>query len=264
MEFYEKLKQLRSEKGISQQELADQVYVSRSAVAKWETGIGLPSKESLQLLCDYFGKKPEDLLETEAQKNVNKNRKIRKYRLMVLIVGIAAILFLAGTIFGVVYCIYDYNHFTPDVYPYQKPSAFSIDKKIAQFCTAKREDYLLNENGHYQLTIWPDSIPHGPIVQEVLPVLEYKNEYDIVRLIDPKDMKILRVYYGFLNNDYSPYDSDPEKQGEQLVFYDVDNFNQETGKIQVHFADLPCNAIVLMVDCKFSDTINQYAYLIYR
>ena len=44
MEFSEKLKELRSEKGISQAKLAADIHISRSAVAKWENGLGLPEK----------------------------------------------------------------------------------------------------------------------------------------------------------------------------------------------------------------------------
>ncbi|MBQ3041228.1 MAG: helix-turn-helix transcriptional regulator, partial [Clostridia bacterium] len=55
MEFSEKLKELRSEKGISQAKLAADIHISRSAVAKWENGLGLPNDESLKLLADYFG-----------------------------------------------------------------------------------------------------------------------------------------------------------------------------------------------------------------
>ncbi|MDE6029416.1 MAG: helix-turn-helix domain-containing protein, partial [Clostridiales bacterium] len=54
MQFNEKLKELRTKKGVSQSELADGIYVSRSAVAKWENGLGLPSNESLRLLAEYF------------------------------------------------------------------------------------------------------------------------------------------------------------------------------------------------------------------
>ena len=55
MEFSERLKELRSEKGISQAKLAADIHISRSAVAKWENGLGLPSDESLKMLAEYFG-----------------------------------------------------------------------------------------------------------------------------------------------------------------------------------------------------------------
>lgn len=40
MELCEKLKELRKKRGVSQQELADAIFASRSAVAKWESGNG--------------------------------------------------------------------------------------------------------------------------------------------------------------------------------------------------------------------------------
>ena len=55
MEFSEKLKALRSEKGISQAKLAADIHISRSAVAKWENGLGLPNDDNdLFLLVDSF------------------------------------------------------------------------------------------------------------------------------------------------------------------------------------------------------------------
>ena len=54
MEFKDRLKTLRSERKISQQALADAIFVSRSAVAKWENGLGIPSKDSYFALLEYF------------------------------------------------------------------------------------------------------------------------------------------------------------------------------------------------------------------
>ena len=41
MEFNEKLQELRRQKGLTQEELANALYVSRTAVSKWELGTGL-------------------------------------------------------------------------------------------------------------------------------------------------------------------------------------------------------------------------------
>lgn len=62
MQFNEKLKRLRADKGVSQAELAEKIFVSRSAVAKWESGLGLPNEQSLELLAEYFGVEPSELL----------------------------------------------------------------------------------------------------------------------------------------------------------------------------------------------------------
>lgn len=52
--FKDKLKELRRKKGLSQQELADKIYVSRSAICKWEMGNGVPSEINIEALCTFF------------------------------------------------------------------------------------------------------------------------------------------------------------------------------------------------------------------
>ena len=39
MEFHEKLQKLRSDEGLTQEELAEKLFVSRTAVSKWESGV---------------------------------------------------------------------------------------------------------------------------------------------------------------------------------------------------------------------------------
>lgn len=41
MEFCEKLQELRKKRGLTQEELAEQLYVSRTAISKWESGRGI-------------------------------------------------------------------------------------------------------------------------------------------------------------------------------------------------------------------------------
>ena len=47
MELREKRKLLRREKSPAQQQLADAVFVSQSAIAKWESGLGLPAVDPM-------------------------------------------------------------------------------------------------------------------------------------------------------------------------------------------------------------------------
>ena len=61
MTIAEKIKAARKRAGLSQQELADQLYVSRSAVAKWESDKGLPDIENLKAIAKLFGMTLDEL-----------------------------------------------------------------------------------------------------------------------------------------------------------------------------------------------------------
>lgn len=65
MEFCEKLQILRKNKGITQEELAKNLYVSRTAVSKWESGKGYPGIESLKRIGEYFDVTVDELLSGE-------------------------------------------------------------------------------------------------------------------------------------------------------------------------------------------------------
>lgn len=52
--FKDKLKELRKHRNLTQEELAKELFVTRSAVAKWEQGRGLPEEETLHRLCVLF------------------------------------------------------------------------------------------------------------------------------------------------------------------------------------------------------------------
>jgi transcriptional regulator with XRE-family HTH domain len=62
MEFNEKLQELRKQKGLTQEELAEALYVSRAAVSKWESGRGYPNIDSLKEISRFFSVTIDDLL----------------------------------------------------------------------------------------------------------------------------------------------------------------------------------------------------------
>ena len=65
MELSEKIQKLRKEKGMTQEQLAELLYVSRTAVSKWETGRGMPNMASLQMIAKLFGITLDELLSAE-------------------------------------------------------------------------------------------------------------------------------------------------------------------------------------------------------
>lgn len=86
--FKDKLKELRTQNGITQKDLADEIFVSRSAIAKWENGNGYPSEVNLEALCSYFGVEEEWLMERNDYKENIKQTKIKFKRLPIQIISI--------------------------------------------------------------------------------------------------------------------------------------------------------------------------------
>ena len=65
MEFHEKLQELRKSKGLTQEELAESLFVSRTAISKWESGRGYPNIDSLKEISKFFSVSIDDLLSGE-------------------------------------------------------------------------------------------------------------------------------------------------------------------------------------------------------
>ena len=79
MEFHEKLQALRKQKNITQEALAAALFVSRTAVSKWESGRGYPNLESLKALSRFYSVSVDELLSgdellTVAQENTGRLR----------------------------------------------------------------------------------------------------------------------------------------------------------------------------------------------
>ena len=62
MEFSEKLQELRKNRSMTQEELAEALFVSRTAVSKWESGRGYPSIDSLKEISRFFSVTIDDLI----------------------------------------------------------------------------------------------------------------------------------------------------------------------------------------------------------
>ena len=65
MPFKYKLKSLRAKKNITQEQLAEQLHVSRSLIAKWENGRGYPDDETINAMATYFGVDKQYFVEDE-------------------------------------------------------------------------------------------------------------------------------------------------------------------------------------------------------
>jgi len=63
----EKLYKLRKNSGLSQEQLAEQLNVSRQAISKWESGTAVPESEKLITISNYFGVSVDYLLKDEEE-----------------------------------------------------------------------------------------------------------------------------------------------------------------------------------------------------
>ena len=75
MEFNEKLQELRKSRSLTQEELAEALFVSRTAISKWESGRGYPSIDSLKVISHYFSVTIDDLICSEEMISVAENEK---------------------------------------------------------------------------------------------------------------------------------------------------------------------------------------------
>ena len=113
MELNERIKKYRKEAGLSQEDLASKIYVSRTLITKYESGSAFPTQENLEKIALTLNVKVEDLL-SDKEKNeiVEKSYKTNhrfKMILSICFVSISVILLLLSVIPFYQYSSYDYS-----------------------------------------------------------------------------------------------------------------------------------------------------------
>ena len=98
MEFNQKLQELRKQKGLTQEQLAESLFVSRTAISKWESGRGYPNLDSLKDIAKFFSITIDELLSgsellTIAEKD-NNRKQMRARSLVFGALDIATVLLL--------------------------------------------------------------------------------------------------------------------------------------------------------------------------
>ena len=104
MEFDEKLQELRKNKGLTQEELAEALYVSRTAISKWESGRGYPSIDSLKEIAKYFSVTIDELLSSDEVLSIaeedNKQKETHFRSLVFGLLDISVLMFFFLPFFG--------------------------------------------------------------------------------------------------------------------------------------------------------------------
>ena len=92
MEISKIIKEARMKKGMTQQELADSVYVTRQTISKWELGKSIPDEVSFRLLCQCL----------EIDNNVRKKFVVNKQHLFLIMIAIM----FSPVVLGIRYILY--------------------------------------------------------------------------------------------------------------------------------------------------------------
>ncbi len=94
MEFGEKLQELRKSRSLTQEELAEALFFSRTAISKWESGRGYPSIDSLKEISRFFNTTIDELICSDEMISVAENEK-REYvgRYVLLVCSVLDILY---------------------------------------------------------------------------------------------------------------------------------------------------------------------------
>lgn len=71
MNFGERLINLRKQKGMSQEELAEKLNMTRQTISKWELGVSTPDMESLKNISNLFGISVDELISNNENTNTN-------------------------------------------------------------------------------------------------------------------------------------------------------------------------------------------------
>ena len=104
MEFHEKLQELRKRRGLTQEDVAGALFVSRTAVSKWESGRGFPSIDSLRMIARFYGVTVDELLSCDQALTIaEEDQKLRRERLLNLVSGlldVSVLMFLFLPFFG--------------------------------------------------------------------------------------------------------------------------------------------------------------------
>ena len=104
MKLSEKLKKLRTDNNLTQDELAEKLFVTRTAISKWETGRGFPGIDSLKLISELFNVSIDELIsdgDVDDKKRIDEQNARKMYY-------VAIAFLIAATVFSLFASIFNY------------------------------------------------------------------------------------------------------------------------------------------------------------
>ena len=108
MLFKDKLKQYRTENNISQEDLANKLFISRTLISKWENGVIYPSYSNMEKLAEIMGVSIDYLLSNEETKQITLNTNSKKdvtltkkiiFLISIILLSVGITLLIVGFVF---------------------------------------------------------------------------------------------------------------------------------------------------------------------
>ena len=92
----EKLKELRSEAGLTQEQAAEKLNVTRSAVARWESAKGIPDISNLIAISEVYNISLDELIkgDIKVERKIESDVKAKKWHLLVMVYLIAIVAYI--------------------------------------------------------------------------------------------------------------------------------------------------------------------------
>jgi len=167
-----KLKEYRLEKNMTQEDLAEILCVSRSAVAKWEQGKGIPSKESLEELEKILEISKDELMADneayEVIENMNVSHNKTKRKFIIIMISLIILLILSIGIIGV---IIDNIESDPiEISPYlsiEKATFGNIEYDNVLYPLSEAKYGFLGDNAHLYVCIKNEYNEKHPKLEEL-------------------------------------------------------------------------------------------------
>ena len=97
MSLGEKIKSMRQQASLSQEQLAEKLNVSRQAITKWETGKGIPDIANLIAISDEFNISLDELIKDDitVKKKIISDSSSKKWHILVIVYLMAIVAYIA-------------------------------------------------------------------------------------------------------------------------------------------------------------------------
>ena len=96
MDFGENLAKQRKKAGLSQEELAERLHLTRQTISKWDPGASLPDVEGLRTLCNSLSVSADELLGMESPHEDKYEQKIHRFFTQMMLCVFLIVVFIAG------------------------------------------------------------------------------------------------------------------------------------------------------------------------